>query len=167
MSNLSVKQKKFIKEDLAEYELRQLLGAAELVKFLDVNDGGNLSSLYRDAIYLHARNLYNFFHGVARNDASIYEFTNHVFDVSLYILWKKSLHIHVVHIKDSRSNPIPLLKGKQISDVAIDFAEDIKKLWQEWIDNSGGELKEMLLDGLNVASRQAKDDLKCIEGLNK
>jgi len=158
---LSDKQKKFIKDDLADYELRQLLGSAEIVKLFDKKDMGNLCSLMRDSIYLHARNLYNFFHGIARNDASVYEFTNHVFNVSLYIKWKTPLHNHVLHIKDSRVNPNNVIDGIHINAVALDFASDIEKLWRNWIEiTTDGELKKLLEDGLEKAKTDVDKDFE-------
>lgn len=165
MSQLEQKDLDFIRNDLANYELRQILGAAELVKVLDAREAGNLCSLYRDAIYLHVRNLYNFFHGVAKYDASVYRFTNHVFDVSLYIKWKDSLHTHVVHVKDSRSKTIGGLEDQQLSEVALLFTEDIEKLWQEWIETSGKNLKEHLEEGLKEAKNAAANDRKRLEEL--
>ena len=156
---MTPRQKQFIENDLADYELRQLLGAAKTVKLFDDNDLGNICSLTRDAIYLHARNLYNFFHGVARNDASVYEFTNHVFNVSLYIKWKGPLHNHVLHIKDSRVRPNNEIDGVHISRVALDFVDDIERLWQDWINViTDSKLKKLLQDGLEKARHDAKND---------
>lgn len=155
------KQRQFITNDLADYELRQLLGAAQLVKLFDKKGMGNASSVLRDSVYLHARNLYNFFHGVARNDASIYEFTNHVFDVSFYIKWKNPLHNHVLHIKDSRTGPNNEIDGVHISAMVQEFASDLEKIWEDWVRiTTDVELKKILQDGLVKARNDAQNDYK-------
>lgn len=165
--SLTEKQKKFITDDLALYELRQLLGAGQVLKHMDENAYGNICSLMRDCIYLHARNLYNFFHGCAEHDASVYEFTKHDFDVSLYIKWKPALHNHVLHARDSRRNPNNAGRGQQLSDVALDFVDDIEKLWSDWIlvaeKEEKTDLHDLLTNGLKEAKEQADDDLS---GLN-
>ena len=84
------------------YELRMLLGAAKMIKLFDENDMGNPSNYFRDSVYLHARNLYNFFDGEATYDSSIHTYVNYVFDVSLYIKFKSQLHAKVLHIGEPR-----------------------------------------------------------------
>ncbi len=152
------KQKDFLENDLF-YELRMLLGAANMVKLFDEKDMGNPASLFRDSVYLHARNLYNFFEGCARHDASIHDFTSRVFNLGLYKKWRTALHNHVLHINEKRLKENNTIEGVPIDAMVQEFAKDIEQLWGEWIEfEKDQEIKKLLLSELETALEQANDD---------
>lgn len=155
---------KCIIEDLG-YELRMLIGASEIAEALD---SGNQVNYVKDSVYLHARNLYNFFSSSARYDAKVSQFTNHIFDLSFYDLWKDPLHRHVLHIMDSRTSPNNVINGEHINEQTKNFAEDIKKLWNDWIDNTTDPaLKSELEHSLNQAIEEAGNDLDGLTAMFK
>jgi|GEM_PF-1400330 len=151
---------KFLEEHLF-YELRMLFGASKLVALFDKYDMGNAASLYRDSVYLHTRNLYNFFWGVAKNDVSIYEYINHVFDVALYLKWTNPLHAYVIHIQDKRNKSSREIDGKTIDQMVLEFKKDIESLWIKWIEvEKDPKVKEILICKLAQAIQEANNDYR-------
>lgn len=146
--------------DLA-YELRMLFGAAKICQLFD-EDGniGNPVNYAKDSVYVHTRNLYNFFAADTRNDARITQFTTHTFDLSFYDTWIGALHDHALHIKDSRHTPTNIVNGKHLNEQIQNFADDIEKLWRDWIANTPStlSLKAQLEDALTHAHEQAQGD---------
>lgn len=144
--------------DLA-YELRMLLGAAQICQLFDEFNVGNPVNYFKDSAYLHARNLYNFFAADTRNDAKVSQFTQHHFDLTLYRTWKSALHNHASHIKTSRHTPTNVINGAHLNEQPQKFADDIVKLWADWINHTTDpQLKAQLQDGLNAAHAEAQDD---------
>lgn len=144
--------------DLA-YELRMLLGAAKICQLSDEYCLGNLVNYPKDSVYLHARNLYNFFAADTRNDAKITQFTPHQFDLTLYRTWIGALHNHASHIKTSRHTPTNIVGGEHLNEQPQKFANDIEKLWIDWIDNTTAQpLKAQLQDALDAARLEAQGD---------
>lgn len=141
------------------YELRMLLGAKKVLEVFDENEMGNICSLVRDSIYLHARNLYNFFSGKARNDASIGIFSDHEYNLGLYETYGDELHEAALHIKPQRIIESASSGNKLLADVAVLFAEDIERLWQDWIANEKDqEIKDQLIETLAKARQESDDD---------
>ena len=136
-----------------------LFGAAKLCKLFEVNDLGNPVNYFKDAVYLHSRNLYNFFSSNTNNDAKVSAFTSHQFNLSLYNTWKGALHDHALHIKCSRGTPTNVINGVHINEQIQHFATDIDGLWKEWIRNTNDlSLKKELQDALTKAKRESTDD---------
>jgi len=154
---MTTEQELFLKDLF--HELRMLLGAAKMAKLFNENGMGNPENYFKDSVYLHARNLYNFFRGDARHDASVYDYVVHVFDVDLYIKWKNPLHNHVLHIKNTRTEANNEINGVHINTMIQAFANDIEKLWQNWIDVTiDPKTKKLLRDLLKEAQEQADGD---------
>jgi hypothetical protein len=145
-------------EDIA-YELRMLLGAAKICQLFDEYNVGNPVNYAKDAVYLHARNLYNFFAADTRNDAKVTQFTQHQFDLTLYRTWIGPLHDHASHIKTSRHTPTNVINGEHLNEQIQKFASDIEKLWDEWSRiTPASTLKTQLEEALNDARTQSWDD---------
>lgn len=154
-------------EDL-KYELRMLLGAAEIVKQVEQHDDvqnkdtqkfGNIVNYFKDSAYLHTRNLYNFFSGCAVHDGSVHDYTLYAFNLSLYKKWKKPLHQHVLHISNARSKPRNKIDGAHINTQIPCFAKDIESLWDKWIEVTTDSREKRALQGaLTRAQNEAKDD---------
>ena len=152
--------------DLA-YELRMLLGAAKLCQLFEAYDVGNQVNFFKDSVYLHSRNLYNFFAANANNDAKVTQFipqTVHTFDLSLYNTWIGPLHDHASHIKTSRHTPTNVINGVHLNEQVQNFANDIERLWTDWINHtSNSALKTQLEDALNEARDQSQDDYNSLK----
>lgn len=146
--------------DDLQYELRLLLGAAKIASILEKTASGNVINYAKDSVYLHARNLYNFFSGNATNDARVKQFTDHSFDLTTYNLWIGALHDHVLHIKTKRSHNVSnVINGVHLNEKTQDFADDIKKMWTEWRDATLDPVfRVRLTDALDVAQKEAEDD---------
>jgi hypothetical protein len=144
--------------DLA-YELRMLFGAVRICRLFDEFNVGNPVNYPKDSAYLHARNLYNFFAADTRNDAKVTQFTHHQFDLTLYRTWKDALHNHASHIKTSRHTPTNVHDREHLNKQPQKFADDIEKLWVDWIAHTTDpRLKAQLKDGLSAARLEAQDD---------
>lgn len=143
-----------------QYELRMLLGATGMCRLFDEQDLGNPVNYFKDAVYLHARNLYNFFGTSTRNDAHVKNFTQHAFDLSLYTAWSAALHNHVMHIKPGRINPNNVINGIHINEMIYEFTKDIESLWQDWVNHSGSVSKSKLERILAIARKGAQEDYR-------
>lgn len=159
-------------EDLA-YELQLLLGSAKIVGKIEEYDQsqdtdkyklGNLVNYFKDSAYLHARNLYNFFAANTKNDAKVTQYINtYLFDLSIYDKWSDGLHDHVLHIKtkrgvDAKTN---VVDRAHLNEMVPTFAKDIRKLWQNWINNTPNEqLKKQLEGALEDADSASDNDVK-------
>jgi len=145
--------------DDLEYELRMLLGAAKQCQLFDEHDIGNPINYAKDSIYLHARNLYNFFSANTANDARVTKFTSHQFNLTFYGIWIDALHNHASHIKESRRTPTNVVNGDHLKDQVQKFASDIEGLWTDWINHTTDpQLKTRLKDALKSARQEAQDD---------
>lgn len=157
-------------EDL-EYELHLLLGAAKIITALESKRPsiiGNNINYFKDAGYMHARNLYNFFSN-KRNDGKVNAYTQHSFNLSLYQQWEDPLHRHVLHIKAERNAPNNVINGVHINTKIPDFASDIEQLWQEWINVTNDATgQQELKNALAKAQKEAQDDcdqfIKLVDG---
>lgn len=160
-----MKDIKFIREDLF-YELRMLLGAANVIELLDGGKKDNLINYFKDSVYLHSRNLYNFFSNGGRNDAHVEDYSAHDFDCSLYKkkdkdnkTWEDALHNHVLHIKNTRINPNNIIDGKHLNEMPLEFVEDIQRLWKKWIEvTTDTQMKNELSSRLKKAQDLARGD---------
>lgn len=148
---MSPKDKEYIKKHLG-YELQMLLGAAAATKVFDEYKLGNVCSATRDSIYLHTRNLYNFFCTKSRNDRHINEFGHTRMTSPLSTDEEDALHSHALHIKKEREysiNPVDLSK------IALRFEDDMVNLWEQWGKASQGDVKTLLSDTLLEAKESA------------
>lgn len=151
-------------DDLA-YELRMLFGAAKLCQLLDKQDVGNPVNFMKDSVYLHTRNLYNFFAANTGNDAKVTQFTTHTFNLSFYNTWIDALHDHALHIKTSRHTPTNVVGADRLNEQIQNFATDIEGLWNDWIAHTtpGSSLETKLKDALAKAHKEAQDDYDSLE----
>lgn len=144
--------------DLA-YELRMLFGAAKICRLFDEYGIGNPINYPKDSVYLHCRNLYNFFAANTNNDAKVTQFTQHQFNLTFYGTWIDALHDHASHIKTSRHTPTNVVNGDHLKDQVQKFTKDIENLWIDWIDHTTNlRMKTQLKDALDKARREAQDD---------
>lgn len=145
-------------DDLA-YELRMLFGAAKICQLFDEYNVDNPVNYAKDSVYLHARNLYNFFAADTGNDAKVTQFTRHQFDLTFYRIWIGPLHDHASHIKTARHTPTNVINGEHLNEQTQKFADDIEKLWIDWINHtSDPSMKMRLKDAHDKARREAQDD---------
>ncbi|MBI3984182.1 hypothetical protein HY346_02690 [Candidatus Microgenomates bacterium] len=144
-----------------KYELRMLLGAAKLQKYFSENFPGNTENYPKDSVYLHARNLYNFFtKSKSRDDGSITQYGDKVISSPLYPKpWGPALNNRVMHI-GNRSNTINIQGVVHLNDMVQEFAQDITRMWQEWIDQTSDlELRQKLEDALAQSEKQSSHDV--------
>lgn len=164
------KEKKMDKVNVQDiqYELRMLLGAVKLCESSKKDDIGNIINYFKDSVYVHTRNLYNFFMANASNDAKVTAFGDYFFDSELYRTWKSALHNHVLHIKPQRNNPNNVISGKHLNEMTLHFKTDISRLWDEWIKNTTDKtLKKQLEEAKEKAEKEAQDDCKFFRTLLK
>lgn len=129
-------KKTFIENELY-YELRCLLGAATIWQIFKNNDQGFDVAVAADSVYLHARNLFNFFtKQQSKHDISITEFgLKAPFKVPIWNKWEGALNRHVSHISPGRSNPQNLKANGHLNKQIIKFAEEILNLWKQLESN--------------------------------
>lgn len=142
----------YIKKHLG-YELEMLLHSSVATKVFDDYDLGNVCSVTRDSIYVHTRNLHNFFCTDSRNDRHVNEFGTSIMDSPLSDDEVGALHSHVLHIKQKRNNSNNPVK---LSGVALRFVDDMIDLWKKWIKTSPEEIQKVLVDILTESQRSAK-----------
>jgi hypothetical protein len=141
-----------------------LFGAAKMWNLANDKDFGNPTNYFMDAAFVHARNLYNFFTGRAVHDASVRQFTQEQFDLSLYYTWKDALHNHVLHVNDSRSSPNNVIGRVHLNKQVQKFADDIGTLWEKWINITTDQtLKSQLEKALEKARKESQDDYNFVE----
>ena len=156
----------FIKE--LEYELRMLIGSAQIVELLKKHKTGNIINYYKDSVYLHARNLYNFFSANKVYDARVTDYGGHgiFFDMSVYRKWFKALHTHVLHINTGRTPPVNVIKGEHLNDQTKLFSDNIVGLWESWIGGvSDSATRKLLQDNLDKAKEEANNDCESVKRL--
>jgi len=144
---MNTEDRNYIKKHLG-YELQMLLGAAAATKVFDEYDLGNVCSITRDSIYVHTRNLHNFFCTNSRNDRHVDEFGTSIMKSPLSTDEVDALHSHALHVKKERAhsaNPVHL------AAVALRFADDIVLLWEQWINDAQGVVKTTLVEALTEA----------------
>ncbi len=154
---MTERQKQFLKNDLF-YELRMLLGASKMASLSSERKLGNLENYFKDSAYLHIRNLYNFFSECSIHDARVHEFVDCDFDLQLYKKWKGPLHNHVLHIKDTRTRANNIKSGGHLNKMVQTFTEDIKNLWQDWIEATADKTEKELLQSLLLKAQEQADD---------
>ena len=141
-----------------------LFGATKMWSLANSRDFGNPTNYFMDAAFVHTRNLYNFFSGHAIHDASIRQFTQEQFDLTLYCIWKDALHNHVLHINDSRSTPNNVINGAHLNEQVQQFTDDIETLWVKWTEKTTNQtLKNQLTEALENARGESQDDYDSIE----
>ena len=140
-----------------KYELRMLIGANKMTRLFEEKDMGNPTSLFKDSVYLHARNLYSFFHKNKDKD-----FMNSEYNMKEYSdNWMKPLNDYVMHIynTEDRDNNRNVVNGEHLNTKVHFFTEDIIRLWKEWIDNAPDkDLKQELKNILVKAQKEAEHD---------
>lgn len=140
-----------------EYELQLLLGASKIVRLLEEKkDIGNPINYVKDSAYVHARNLYSFFH--KNNGQSL--LSGHRFNMDDYTNnWMVPLNNYVMHLGANRIDNNNVVEGVDLNKKVPWFAEDILRLWQEWIDNSNDPgIKSLLSDVLTKAQQASQRD---------
>lgn len=148
------------------YELRMLLGAAEMCKLEGAIGSGNVINYFKDSAYLHARILYEFFTDANyQNDASIVQFGGHpTIAAKLYSEpFRNRLNRRVMHMNHSRSqNTTKEPEGAtQLNEQVQDIADDIRQLFQKWINTcTDVKFKAGLIELVDEAESQAENDTR-------
>lgn len=148
-------------EDL-EYELRMLLGAAQLQQLTSDKLPGNIENYFKDSVYVHVRNLYNFFvKPTSGNDDSITLFGTRLMTSRLYPHpWQVGINTNVMHVNGRRSAGHNVHNGKHINECISDFADDIERMWLEWIAiTQDAGLKVKLEEALAKARQESQNDV--------
>ncbi|VEG57096.1 Uncharacterised protein [Mycolicibacterium aurum] len=143
------------------YELRLLLGADEIVQFMDAQGTfGNLVNYFKDSVYLHARNLLNALtNGCATDIGTIPS----AIRSEPYGRLKRSLEVYVMHIKETRNQRgvTNVRGGKHLNEYVHDLTAEVKRCWNEWIAATGDQT---LAELLQAAEKSAQDDLAQLKG---
>lgn len=148
--------KKYIKKHL-KYELEMLLMATAATQMFDKNHMGSLCSTTRDSIYVHTRNLHNFFCTNSKNDRHIDEFGHPSMPSPISKDEIKALNSHVLHIKKQRRNSTNRV---DLSQVACGFAEKMIKLWKRWITDTKDDDVKNLLVSILAEAKQSENNTK-------
>jgi hypothetical protein len=141
-----------------------LLGAAEMCKIAEKRDSGNIVNYFKDSVYVHARILYEFFTNADyKNDASIVQFGGQPTIVStLYSeSFRQRLNRRVMHMSHARGQNVTKepVGTTQLNEQIQDIADDIRQLFQQWINACpDAKLKTDLIALVDEAEKQASDD---------
>jgi hypothetical protein len=156
-------------EDLG-YELQLLLGADEIVSFIETHDNaaasdavkfGNLVNYFKDSIYLHARNLLNALTNGYETEIGLIPST---ITSAAYGNIKVSLERYVLHIKRARNQEgvTNVRDGRHLSEHVHDLTAEVNRCWDEWIAATGNQRLKDLLD---AADASAQNDVSRLRGL--
>lgn len=151
-------------EDIG-YELRMLLGAAEVCKVAEQHNHDNIVNFFKDSAYVHARILYEFFtKNKPKHDASITQFKHPTIKSRLYPnplrdqINRRVMHMSYNRTKNTTKEP---LGDMQLNQQVQDFVDDISDLFQKWINTcTDSKLKDALTDLIEEAGKQASDDAR-------
>jgi hypothetical protein len=154
------------------YELQLLLGADEIVSFVEAHDNGaasdadefgNLVNYFKDSIYLHARNLLNTLTNGYETDIGAIPST---ITSAVYGNIKVSLERYVSHLKKPRNQRgvTNVRGGKHLSEHVHDLAAEVKRCWNEWIAATGDQALKELLES---AEASARNDVSRLGGMLK
>jgi len=149
-------------EDVS-YELRMLLGAAEMCKAAEKRNSGNIVNYFKDSVYVHARILYEFFTDADyKNDASIVQFGHPTIASTLYTeAFRQRLNRRAMHMNHSRGkNTTKEPDGTtQLNEQIQDIVADIRDLFQQWINTcTDAKLKADLAELVEEAEKQTAHD---------
>ena len=132
------------------YELQLLLGAAEIVSFVEAYDNaaasdadkfGNLVNYFKDSIYLHGRNLLN---------ALTNEYMTEIGAIpssitsSVYGNIKDSFRAlrNARQTSSQSGGRIQRTDGDTLSEHVHDLTAEVKRCWNEWIDLTSDQAVE-------------------------
>ena len=149
-------------EDLF-YELRMLLGAAAVCQKAEGHELGNVINYFKDSVYVHARILYEFFtNDKPKNDAGIIQFGYSTISSSLYPnplekrLNRRVMHMNFSRGQNAKKEPMSTI---QLNEQIQDMADDILRLFHEWINIcDDARLKNDLNELVIKAAREAETD---------
>lgn len=173
-----IKMPKFTKEKIKEislkdlsYELQLLMGARRIIDFVDKWDSshkakfGNIVNYFKDSAYIHIRNVFNALTNQYIVDKSPIPKMKSV----LYKKWKASIEKYVMHIGNLRhqKGESNIKDGKHLNTMIPEFASEIEKLWQNWIQNSTNIFSGRLTKVLDDVRNSAKNDIDNMEILLK
>lgn len=156
---------KSIKLEDLEYEFRLLLGARDIINFINDWDNlndlkfGNIVNYFKDSAYIHLRNLYDVFEkqNIA-NDIVIPKMNLGQYHNLKPTLQKFVMHLNTPRDQKSVSN---IRKGNHINTMIQSLTGEVETLWQEWIKKVSDEsLKVKLEKSLRDARTNAKNDAK-------
>ncbi|WP_157124950.1 hypothetical protein [Nocardia pseudovaccinii] len=165
----------FLVDHLA-YEIRWLLRAASewhAQNYMKLNEPGYQVQVYAaDSTVLHARTLFEFF--TKRTSFNYYGYNEYdiplISSNSYESSWSGPIHIFMMHAQtrfNPPQNPITSFDGtcsKQLNEMPVDFAQEIVKMWREFIRHlrahrdphkqaMGVEADEILIAAINEAKQ--------------
>ena len=119
-----------------------------------------------DSAFVHARALFEFFvQSTTDNYYGSDEFLGAVLKSDSYTNdWKGSLHSFFMHAQD-RSRPSPLKSSgaeKHLSQMPIDFAREILKLWEEFEEKLGERGDQELHKLAREKRKEAIEKAHCV-----
>jgi hypothetical protein len=159
-------------KDLA-YELQLLMGADDIVSFIEAHDSestsdadrfGNLVNYFKDSVYLHSRNLLN---------ALTNEYPTEIGTVpaatrsQLYGRVKGPLERYVSHInqaRDQRGESNLTSDGGDLNEYTHDLTSEAQRCWSEWIEATH---QRELQQHLDTAIKSAQNDCTKLQKLMK
>ena len=159
-------------KDLA-YELQLLIGADEIVSFIEAHDSestsdadrfGNLVNYFKDSVYLHSRNLLN---------ALTNEYLTEIGPIPSCIRSeqfgqiKKPLERYVSHInqaRDQRGESNLASDGRHLNEYTHDLTSEAQRCWSEWIEATH---ERELQQHLDTAIKPAQNDCTKLQKLTK
>jgi len=148
------------------YELRMLLGAANLCSLTEENEWGNVTNYFKDSVYLHVRNLYSFFTDRTRDDVSIEDFGHCCIYSGLYNEKREALNRRVMHVspgRPTRNETVEPIGSSQLNELVEEFTTEIEAMWEIWISlTDNPDVKHQLTTALKDARAQADNDVNKI-----
>lgn len=158
---------KEIKMKDLEYEIRLLLGAKEIINFIQDWDNsrddkfGNLVNYFKDSAYIHARNIYKIFRDRSRVDniaipkMNLEKLSSFIAPVEKFVM-----HLDTERNQKSESN---IRKGVHINERITEVVSEIEELWREFVNSiKKSSLAMELRNTLAKAKEDALNDTKSL-----
>ncbi|RFZ65615.1 hypothetical protein DE4576_03384 [Mycobacterium marinum] len=170
------KKRKQELKDLA-HELRQLLGAYEIMRYIEDHDSrcqndadkfGNIVNYFKDSVYLHSRNLLN-----ALTNKIETEIGTVPADIKseTWAKIKRPAERFVFHSKEIRDQRgvSNIIDRRHLNTYAPELTEEAKRCWNDWKNHQtcSAADKEKLQQWFDTAVREAQDDCARLKQLLK
>lgn len=150
------------------YELQLLLGAKEIIEYINSWDSraisdsqrfGNIVNYYKSCAYLHMRNLFN----VLTREAATEIGTVPKIASALYCKWKPSIEKFGLHLNTSRNQKGVTNKHYvHLNEMIFLLTEDVIRCWNEWSKKLNDPNKTELVKILDDCRKSAQQDLETL-----